>query len=235
MASTLTLTAHAQEGYVDSLPTTSIQFEEELYDFGGKKPGKVYSHVYRFKNTGDAPLLITSVKGSCGCTVTYFPKEPVFPGEESEIEVAFDSKGKLGPQSKRITISANTNPSQTFLTFRGNLYDNPFPEDPNTEQAEEQSHESAIRKINELHPKCFAIFPNPTNDLLQLELKEYIGQSAEVMILNEKGQSVHQSKVERISREATRFDVSTYPPGIYMVTIRILGEVPMTQCFIIAR
>lgn len=215
--------------------TTMIQFEEDDYDFGTQQSGKVYSHVYRFKNVGNAPLVITGAKGSCGCTVPYYPKEPILPGEESEIEVAFDSKDKYGPQSKRVTITANTDPPQTFLTIRGVVHDGPFPTYERPDPQEVTTHKQALQKIEEVHPNCFALFPNPASDQLQLELKEHIGRSANVIILNEQGQPVHQSTIDHISRDATRFDISTYPPGIYMVTIRVPDVPPMTQCFVIVR
>ena len=229
------LFAQETEQIVDSLTNTIIHFEEETFDFGCRTNGAVITHVYRFKNIGNVPLVISDAKGSCGCTVPYFPKQPVYPGEESEIEVTFDSKDKPGPQSKRVTITANTVPSQTFLTIKGMVYDRPCEYNASLDQQEATNHESSLQKIEEAHPNCFALFPNPTYDQLQLELKEYIGQSAEVMISNSQGQPVHQSRIDRISRDATRFDVSTYPSGIYMVTIRIPDKPPMTQCFVIVR
>ncbi len=233
--STMSLCAQTPEGQIDSLANTTIEFEESSYDFGTQRTGKVYSHVYRFKNTGNAPLVITHAKGSCGCTVPFYPKEPVMPGEESEIEVAFDSKGKYGPQSKRITITANTVPPQTFLTIRGTVHEGPFPDDPEPDLQETTAHDQMLQKIEEVHPSCFALYPNPASDQLQLELKEHIGRSADVMVLNELGQPVHQTRIDHISRDATRFDISSYPPGIYMVTIRIPDVPPMTQCFVIVR
>lgn len=232
---TISLIAQTPEEQIDSLATTTIQFEEDSYDFGTQRTGKVYSHVYRFKNTGNAPLVISHAKGSCGCTVPWYPKEPVMPGDESEIEVAFDSKGKYGPLSKRITITANTVLPQTFLIIRGTVHEGPFPDDPEPDLQETTAHDQMLQKIEVVHPNCFALFPNPASDQLQLELKEHIGRSADVMILNELGQPVHQSRIDHISRDATRFDISSYPSGIYMVTIRIQDVPPMTQCFVIVR
>jgi len=102
-------------------PTTSISFEETSYNYGKIKAGTVVEHSYKFKNTGTEPLVISDAKGSCGCTVPVWPREPIAPGASSEIKVSFDSKGKSGAQSKRVTLTANTNPSQTFLTIDGEV------------------------------------------------------------------------------------------------------------------
>ena len=114
--------AGAQEAAtVPTGPTTSIQFTETEYDFGTIEQGKAVKHSYKFKNTGSEPLIINSAKGSCGCTVPNWPKEPIAPGKEGEISVEFDSKGKSGMQNKKVTITANTNPQQTFIYMKGNV------------------------------------------------------------------------------------------------------------------
>ena len=100
-------------------PTTSMSFDELKYDFGTVTAGEKVQYAYKFKNTGAEPLIISNAKGSCGCTVPEWPKEPIAPGETSEILVQFDSSNKSNKQSKRVTITANTNPAQTFLTIEG--------------------------------------------------------------------------------------------------------------------
>ena len=102
-------------------PTTNITFKETTFDFGKIKDGDVAKHEYTFTNTGKEPLIISDAKGSCGCTVPTWPKDPIAPGKTGVIHVEFNSKGKLGPQSKRVTLTANTNPAQTFLTIKGEV------------------------------------------------------------------------------------------------------------------
>lgn len=102
-------------------PTTNITFKETTYDYGKVKDGDVVKHEYKFTNTGKEPLIISDAKGSCGCTVPTWPKDPIAPGASGEIHVEFNSKGKLGPQSKKVTLTANTNPAQTFLTIKGEV------------------------------------------------------------------------------------------------------------------
>lgn len=104
-------------------PLTSIAFDEDSYDFGEVQEGEKVVHIYKFKNTGKEPLVISNAKGSCGCTVPDWPREPIPVGGNGEIRVQFDSKGKGkvggGPQSKKVTITANTDPANTFLTIKG--------------------------------------------------------------------------------------------------------------------
>lgn len=106
-------------------PITSIEFEETEYDFGTVMEGEKVVNVYKFKNTGSEPLIISNAKATCGCTVPSWPREPIAPGESGEIKVQFDSKnkGKVGGQvqSKRVTITANTDPVNTYVTIKGKV------------------------------------------------------------------------------------------------------------------
>lgn len=122
---TPTATPVNQEAEVPTGPLTSISFAETTFDFGDIDDGELVSHIYKFTNTGSEPLVIKDAKGSCGCTVPKWPKTPIPPGETGEIQVEFNSKGKTGKQSKRVTITANTDPAQTFLTISGNVIGKP--------------------------------------------------------------------------------------------------------------
>jgi len=90
-----------------SLPKTSVVFEQDLYDFGSVTEGTPVNYQFKFKNTGENPLHITKVKPSCGCTTPKFSEEPIPPGEEGFIDVSFDSQGRPGVQSKTITVTGN--------------------------------------------------------------------------------------------------------------------------------
>lgn len=109
-------------------PTTSLEFTETEFDFGTINAGEKVNHTYKFKNTGSEPLIISNAKGSCGCTVPSWPKEPIPVGGTGEIAVQFDSKGKKNKQSKRVTITANTDPAQSFLTIKGDVTPDPAAE-----------------------------------------------------------------------------------------------------------
>ncbi|MAI22626.1 MAG: hypothetical protein CMD33_08830 [Flavobacteriales bacterium] len=99
-------------------PTTTVSFNEYEFDFGTLAQGDAVTHMFEFINSGDEPLIIDNCKGSCGCTVPKCPKKPIQPGEKSQIEVKFNSKGKKNQQTKKVTINANTDPAQTFLTIK---------------------------------------------------------------------------------------------------------------------
>jgi hypothetical protein len=101
--------------------TTSIAYAEEMFDFGSITEGEKVTHVFNFTNTGDADLVIVSAKGSCGCTVPEWPKEPIAPGAEGKISVVFNSEGKKGMQNKRVSIVANTEPATTAITLKGEV------------------------------------------------------------------------------------------------------------------
>lgn len=102
-------------------PTTTMTFGELEYDFGVVAEGEKVRHVYAFKNTGKEPLVISNARGSCGCTVPQWPQEAIAPGEDGEIVVEFNSKGKPGPQTKTVTITANTEPTSTVLKIKGTV------------------------------------------------------------------------------------------------------------------
>ncbi len=101
--------------------TTSAKFEETSYDWGTIAENEKMIHVFKFKNTGTNDMIISDAHGSCGCTVPEWPKEPIKPGKSSQIKVIFDSKGKAGDQSKSVTITANTEPTNMVLMIKGKV------------------------------------------------------------------------------------------------------------------
>jgi len=109
-------------------PTTTMSFTDTTFDFGEVTEGEKVEHSFKFKNSGNEPLILSNAKGSCGCTVPQWPKEPIAPGEEGVITVVFNSKNKKGPRNQKVTITANTNPAQTFIYLKGKV--NPDPNKP---------------------------------------------------------------------------------------------------------
>lgn len=105
------------ENPVPTGPTTTVTFDQMEHNWGKIKEGEVVEHTFTFTNTGQNDLIISNAKGSCGCTVPYYPTEPIAPGGKGEIKVSFDSKGKSGMQQKQVTITANTDPSTTVLNI----------------------------------------------------------------------------------------------------------------------
>jgi len=103
-----------------------MTFEKEVHDFGTIIQGEKVSYKFKFTNTGASDLLITDAKGSCGCTVPEYPRTPVKPGASGEIDVIFDSTGKIGQQNKKVTITANTIPNMITLAING-MIEEPVP------------------------------------------------------------------------------------------------------------
>lgn len=103
----------------DTVNVAKITFEETKFDFGDVDEGATVEHVFRFKNTGKVPLLISDARSTCGCTVPVWPKEPIAPGQSGEINVKFDTKGKSKMQKKPVTVIANTYPAATIVQLVG--------------------------------------------------------------------------------------------------------------------
>lgn len=98
-----------------------ITFETTEHNFGQVISGEVVSYNFKFKNTGNANLIISKVSSSCGCTVTDYPEEPIKPGEEKYLEVTFDSDNRSGFQSKSVVVATNAQPSQTTLRIKAKV------------------------------------------------------------------------------------------------------------------
>ncbi|WMN07608.1 DUF1573 domain-containing protein [Marivirga arenosa] len=100
-------------------PLPVMEFTEKTHDFGTITEGDVVTKVFKFKNTGEAPLIISNATSSCGCTVPSYPKnEPIAPGEEGEIEVKYNSRGKKNQDNKVVRITANTWPATNNITIK---------------------------------------------------------------------------------------------------------------------
>lgn len=99
-----------------------IAADETSHDFGQIKEadGKV-SATFVVKNTGDAPLAITRVIASCGCTTPEWTKEPIAPGASGNIKITYDPKGRPGPFSKTISVYSNGKTGSFILTIRGEV------------------------------------------------------------------------------------------------------------------
>jgi hypothetical protein len=109
----------AEPESIDTVNVAKLDFKIHSFDFGAIEEGQKITHEFEFTNTGKVPLVITNAHSTCGCTVPEWPKEAIKPGSKGKIVVKFDSMGKAGPQSKPITIVANTYPSETMLELVG--------------------------------------------------------------------------------------------------------------------
>jgi len=98
-----------------------LKFQETQFNFGAVKNGDTVRHVYKFKNEGNAPLIIKDAKVACDCTIPTWSKDPIAPGAESEIKVEFRSKDKIGTARKEIKIYANTDPEVQSIFLIGEV------------------------------------------------------------------------------------------------------------------
>ena len=114
-------TAPTNQGPVNA--PTKIVFDKMAHDFGDIDQNSEHKMVFTFTNTGDKPLILESVVGSCGCTVPEYPKEPILPGESNEIKVVYKPGKQKGMQNKLVTVIANTQPKDTRLNITANVHE----------------------------------------------------------------------------------------------------------------
>ena len=100
--------------------TANFSWIVTTYDFGKIKVNKPVTHEFRFTNSGDAPLVISSVQASCGCTVTDYSKDPIAPGSEGYVKATYNA-AKVGVFSKTVTVNANAAESVVQLTIKGEV------------------------------------------------------------------------------------------------------------------
>lgn len=100
--------------------TAKIEFKSETIDYGEIEKGSNGVRVFEFTNTGDAPLVISNVKSSCGCTIPKKPEEPIMPGKTGEIEVKYDTN-RVGPIRKAITVTSNADTPTKVLKIKGTV------------------------------------------------------------------------------------------------------------------
>lgn len=95
-----------------------MTFEKQEHDFGTIEAGTPQETTFTFTNTGNAPLIITDAKSSCGCTVPDYPKNtPIAPGESGSLLVKFNGSGQ-NQITKTVTVTANTEKGAELLRIK---------------------------------------------------------------------------------------------------------------------
>ena len=97
-----------------------MTFESEVVDYGTIEQGADGVREFKFTNNGKEPLIISNARGSCGCTVPTWPKEPIKPGESSVIKVKYDTK-RLGAINKSVTITSNAETATKVIRIKGKI------------------------------------------------------------------------------------------------------------------
>lgn len=99
-----------------------LDFESEVIDYGTIKKNANGERTFTFTNSGNAPIIITNVKTSCGCTVPTKPNGPIMPGEMAQIGVKY-ATNRIGAFSKTITVLSNATTPSKVLKIKGTVVD----------------------------------------------------------------------------------------------------------------
>lgn len=102
------------------LKAPKIKWLKDEFDFGDIKQNVPVNVGFELQNTGNAPLIISNVEASCGCTNTEYTKTPIMPGQKGTVKVTYDAKS-AGRFSKSVTVTTNANPAVTVLKFFGTV------------------------------------------------------------------------------------------------------------------
>lgn len=115
----------AQTQKTEQTPQPVMKLSETNHDFGEIiETNGMVSCVFKILNTGNADLLITNVKGTCGCTVPQWTKEPISPSKDGSVSVTYDPKNRLGAFNKKITIFSNAATSPVSVFIEGTVVQN---------------------------------------------------------------------------------------------------------------
>ena len=109
------------DGKNEKVRMPKFEFERTHHDFGKLIQGEKVSFTYKFKNVGNATLVISAVVPGCNCTVAQFTQTPVAVGETGTITVNFNTETKKGLVNSNVIVQANTYPSDTKLSFTANV------------------------------------------------------------------------------------------------------------------
>ena len=110
----------------ESLDGPKMSFESKVVDYGKIEHNADGNREFVFTNSGTEPLIIKNAKGSCGCTVPTWPREPIAPGDTAEIGVKY-ATNRVGRFTKTITLTTNADKKPTILTIKGEVKSPPPP------------------------------------------------------------------------------------------------------------
>ena len=109
-----------QEQIEEPSSDATIDFESKVVDYGVLEHNGNGDREFVFTNNGTEPLIIKNAKGSCGCTVPTWPREPIMPGETSKIGVKY-ATNREGKFTKTITLTTNASKKPVILTVKGEV------------------------------------------------------------------------------------------------------------------
>jgi len=98
-----------------------LKFTKDTHEFGTITEGKVANYDFEFVNEGNAPIIISNVTASCGCTTPFWTHEPVLPGKKGKITASYNSQGRPGQFTKTVTVTSNASNGTLVLTIQGTV------------------------------------------------------------------------------------------------------------------
>lgn len=98
-----------------------LKFEKETHEFGNISEGTQATYAFKFKNTGNQPVVIANVQPSCGCTTPDWTKEPILPDKSGMVKAVYNSTGRPGAFHKSITVTSNAATPTQALFIEGTV------------------------------------------------------------------------------------------------------------------
>lgn len=135
----ISINAQTKEEIKKDFTGPIFEFESEVIDYGEIAKNSDGKRIFKFKNIGKSPIIITQIKTSCGCTVPTKPEAPIMPGETGEITVKY-ATNRIGPFSKTITVNSNAFETQKVLRVKGRVLE--------TKNNELQKNKSIVSESN---------------------------------------------------------------------------------------
>src|SRR4051812_21938025 len=99
----------------------ALKFDSENYDFKNVGEGTLAGHEFKFTNVGNAPVVISNVQASCGCTTPEWTKTPVMPGKTGIVKAVYNSNGRPGVFNKTVTVTSNASMPSVVLSIKGTV------------------------------------------------------------------------------------------------------------------
>jgi len=100
----------------------TLQFEKQTHEFGEVPQGTPVTYEFKFKNTGNAPIVISNVQASCGCTTPAWTNTPVAPGKTGSIKAQYNAAA-MGAFNKSITVTSNATNNSEVVFIKGTVVD----------------------------------------------------------------------------------------------------------------
>ena len=198
---------------------SEITFDEHIHDFGVVEPEDRPQYHFTFRNTGEADLVISKVKPSCGCTAVLLSAETIKPGGHGEIKVSLNPQGRRGKQELTVAVHSNAkDQSVVKLTLQGRIKatvavspERIFFRSVNNQE----NHEKRIRVLDSGHGKLSILSVETTSSFLMAEILPLNSDALitdEVKVLLHSGAPVGRFKetltIHSNDKHRPRFDVS---------------------------